>query len=363
MAKNYYDILGVSRGASDEEIKKGYRRSAQKYHPDKNKGDKEAEKKFKEINMAYEVLSDKQKRSHYDQFGESSENLGRGFQGFDFSSFGGGFSDIFETFFGEKRAYSRNRGPLRGEDIEAKIAIAFEEAVFGCEKELHVTKSVICSRCNGKGADPGSNIVSCKTCEGIGEIRSVKSTILGRISTSRTCDECNGEGRAPERKCAMCHGMGRVRTKEKVRIKIPAGIDNGATIRLAGKGEAGIKGGASGDLFLHIEIMPNKAWRREGTDMYSEQEINLLQAVLGDKMKVDTLYGEIALRIPPGTQNGKVFRLKGYGVPKIKSDIKGDHFVKTTIKIPTKLSGKEKELYKALAEEAGLDIKNKGFFG
>lgn len=362
MAKNYYNILGVSKNASDEEIKRAYRKLAQKYHPDRNKGEKEAEKKFKEINMAYEVLSDRQKRSHYDQFGESAEDLGRGFQGFDFSSFGGGFSDIFETFFGERRSYSRNRGPIRGEDIEAKIAIAFEEAVFGCEKELNMTKSVTCPRCNGKGAEPGSSIISCKNCGGIGEIRSVKSTILGRISTSRTCNKCNGEGRVPEMECTMCHGIGRVRTKEKVRIKIPAGIDNGSTIRLAGKGEAGIKGGVPGDLFLHVEIIPSQVWRREGIDIYSDQEINLLQAVLGDKIKVETLYGEVSLKIPPGIQHEKVFRLKGYGVPKIKSDVKGDHFLRITIKIPTKLSRKEKELYQALAEEAGLDIKIKGFF-
>ncbi|MBU2524144.1 J domain-containing protein, partial [Patescibacteria group bacterium] len=250
MSEDLYKILGIERNASDQEIKRAYRKMAQKHHPDRNKDNKESEEKFKKANMAYEVLSDKQKRTQYDQFGSSEgANFGSGFQGggFDFSSFGGsGFADIFETFFGGGASHSQQqskRGPKRGSDIETMIKITFKDAVFGAEKNLEITKPDVCDKCLGKGAEPGTKINDCRTCNGSGVIKQVRSTILGQISTSAVCGECNGEGRIPERRCGQCHGTGRARKTSKIKVKIPAGIDDNSTIRIKDKGEAGIKGG------------------------------------------------------------------------------------------------------------------------
>jgi len=376
--KNFYSTLGVERGASDQDIKKAYRKLAQKYHPDKNKGDKEAENKFKKINEAYETLSDKQKRTFYDQFGSTDGSSGAsGFngntQGFDFSSFGGGFgggfADIFESFFtgGASTSTRRNRahGPVRGEDIETRIKINFEESVNGTSRELEITKSDKCNNCNGTGAEPGTKIVTCKTCGGTGEVKEVRQTILGQIATSRICPECHGEGQMPEKKCAVCHGTTRKRVSEKVKVKIPAGISNDSTIRLTGKGEAGLKGGPYGDLYLHITVTPSKHFVRSGNDVHSEQSIHLLQAVLGDEITVKTVYGNIKLKIPAGTQSGKIFKLKGYGMPRLNTHQKGDNYLKIIVDIPLKLSKKEKELFSELAKEAKLNLKptaKKSFF-
>ncbi len=385
--KNFYSVLGVEKSASDHDIKKAYRRLAQKYHPDKNKGDKEAEGKFKEISEAYETLSDKQKRSFYDQFGSTQGAAGGGYssgysgfggnaQGFDFSSFGGGFADIFESFFsggaggtgagaGGGRTARRSRGPIRGDDIEAGIKISFEESVKGTSRELEITKADKCSHCGGNGAEPGSRIVTCKTCNGTGEIKEIRQTILGQIATSRTCDQCHGEGRTPEKKCSVCHGTTRTRVSEKVKVKIPAGISNESSIRLSGKGEAGINGGSYGDLYLHITVTPSKEFLRSGDDIHSEQTIHLLQGVLGDEIDVKTVHGKVQLRIPEGTPSGKMFKLKGYGMPKVNTTTKGDHYLKIVLDIPSKLSRKEKQLYAELAKESKLDLKpggKSGFF-
>lgn len=361
--KDLYEILGVAKGASDQDIKRSYRKLAQKYHPDLNKDDKEAEAKFKEINQAYEVLSDKQKRQQYDHFGSAGPGMGGGgFQGggFDFGSFGGGgggFADIFETFFGGGGGQRASRGSraMRGGDIEAGLKLKFEESVFGCEKILEITKADTCEHCKGKGAEPGSKIVSCDNCNGTGQIRSTKQTILGQISTSRVCDKCNGEGRAPEKKCTKCHGTMRTRQKSKVTVKIPAGIENGAIIKLTGKGEAGINDGPYGDLYMHIQVLTHNKFVRDGIDIKSTEEIDLIQAVLGDKIKVQTVHGDVDLKIPTGTQNDDVFTLKDYG---IKSDRtgNGNHLVMIRVKIPKKLSFKEKTLYAELAAEKGLEI-------
>ncbi len=378
MAKDYYEILGISKGANDQEIKKAYRKLAQKYHPDKNKGDKSAEAKFKQVSEAYETLSDNKKRTYYDQFGQS-QGAGGGYggaqgysgfnaQGFDFSNMGGGFADIFETFFSggsSSRTRSRAGGPVRGEDIEANIKIKFEESVTGTERELEITKAEKCDHCKATGAEPGSKIVTCALCNGTGEIKEIRQTLLGQIATSRTCDVCHGEGRTPEKKCSVCHGTTRIRKKERVKVKIPAGINDDSTIRLSGKGEAGLKGGDYGDLYLHINVESHKEFVRSGDDIHTEQKIHLLQGVLGDEIEVPTVYEKVKLKIPAGTSSGKVFKLKGYGMPRLNTSLKGDHYIKIILDVPAKLTKKEKELYEELATEAKLNIKEnkKGLFG
>lgn len=371
--KDYYDILGVSKDANDQEIKKAYRKMAMKYHPDKHKGDKAAETKFKDINEAYQVLSDKQKRQSYDQFGSAD---GPGFGGFGGGGFGGqgfngadfgGFSDIFETFFGGGAGgggrSARRTGPVRGANIEGNVRLKFEEAVFGTEKELELTKADTCEQCKGDGVEPGSKMVSCNECSGTGEVRSVQNTIFGQMATSRMCGVCEGVGRVPEKKCTTCHGKGRVRKKERVKVKIPAGIDDGSTIRLSGKGEAGVRGGSHGDLYVHIQVQDHKDFERRGYDIYSEVHIHMVQAVLGDEVEVETVNGVKVLKVPAGTQSGKEFKLSGEGVNRLKSSGTGDHIVKIIVDIPDKVSKKEKEHYRALAEAAGLDVKEKkGWF-
>ena len=384
MAKDFYDILGVDKGANEQDIKRAYRKMAQQYHPDKHKGDKAAEEKFKEINQAYEVLGDKQKKAQYDQFGQAGANgfgagasgfNGGGFnaQGFDFSSFSdaGGFADIFESFFGggmggsgggRSKGAKRN-GPRQGNDIEFTLQLSFEEAAFGAEKELQVTKTFGCTNCSGTGAEPGSKVVTCPTCKGTGEIRAVRQTILGAMATSRVCNECYGEGKIHEIKCSVCHGTTLVRRSEKIRVKIPAGVDNESTVRLSGKGEAGPFGGPNGDLYVHIRVATSKKFVRNGYDVHSEVKIHLLQSVLGDEIKVETLHGEVILKVPAGTQSGKIFKIKDYGIEKLRSSGKGDMYVKVNVEIPTKISRKEKELYVQLANEAKIKPKGgEGFF-
>lgn len=370
---DYYKLLGVSKNASDAEIKKAYRKLAQKYHPDVNKDNKEAEKKFKEVSEAYEVLSDKQKRSSYDQFGKAGvggngQGGFGGFGGFDSSQFDGmnfgGFGDIFDTFFGGGQGRTSSAGPRKGADLEMVITLSFEESIVETEKELQLNKKEKCSRCAGNGAEPGTKIKTCSTCQGTGQVTQVQRTPLGNIQTRRTCPDCHGEGKKAEKVCRDCHGTGFEQRATTIKVKIPAGIHDGAVIRLSGKGEAGIKGGAYGDLYLHVGVTPSAEFERKGDDIYTVQEIHLLQAVLGDEIDVKTIYKNVKLKIPAGTQSGKVFKLKEYGVPKMKSNTKGSHFVTIKITIPKKLSATEKELYGKLTQEAGLKIKptEKGFF-
>lgn len=374
--EDYYKILGVEKGASDDDIKKAYRKLSKKYHPDVNK-EKEAEGKFKEINEAYQVLSDKQKRGAYDQFGHAgAQNFGAGAQGFDFSGFdfggagGGGFGDIFETFFGGSgfgRSGSRRnpRSPGRGADLEIQINITFEEAAFGVERELGLTKAVKCDHCNGNGAEPGTKIKKCETCGGAGKVQRTQNTILGQISTSATCPDCKGAGETNEQDCTKCHGRKRVRASEDVKIKVPAGIDHGATVRVAGKGEDGINGGPSGDLYVTVLVSPSKEFKRDGYNTISEIKISVSQAALGDEIEVNTLHGKVTMKVPAGIESGKVLRIKEKGIPKINSNQKGDHLVMIYVKIPKKLSKEEKELYLRLAELAGEKVKpqKKGLFG
>ncbi len=374
MAKDLYEILGVKKGATDKEIKSAYRKLALKWHPDKHKGEKDAETKFKEINQAYEVLSDNKKRQQYDTFGSAGGSggfPGGGAGGFDFSGFdfsgggAGGFADIFETFFGGNKSdggRAKRQTAIRGSDIESVIKISFEEAVFGVEKELEITKAGVCKNCEGKGAEPGSSIITCKSCSGTGEVRSVRNTILGQMTTSHACDECSGEGKVPEKKCKVCHGTTRARVKDRVKIKIPAGVDNGSTIRLSGKGEGGIKGGPSGDLYINLVVNPNKDFVRHGSDIHSVIEIPVVTAVLGGETEIETIYGKEKIKIPAGTDDGRVFKLSEKGVVKLGSKNNGDHLAKVEIIIPKKLSKKEKELYLELAKENGIEVKKGGLF-
>lgn len=369
MPKDLYEILGIKKGASDDEIKKAYRRLAQKHHPDRNKDDKESEKKFKEANQAYETLSDKQKRQYYDQFGSAGMG-GSGFQGapnFDTGAQFGNFdfADIFETFFGAQTGKRKKKtaSALPGDDIEVSLDLNFETAAFGITKEINLARIITCDNCTGKGIEPGSKMTNCKTCNGTGEITSVRSTILGQIRTSRVCDECRGEGSIPEKPCKKCHSTTRIRETEKFKIKIPAGVDSGSVIRLAGKGNAGIRGGEVGDLYVHINVLSHKKFERNGFDVHSEEHIHLLQAVMGDVIEAETLHKKVKVRIPAGTQSGKVFRIKEYGVPRLRAEGRGDHYVKIIVDIPEKLSKREKELYLELAKESGLELsKDDSFF-
>lgn len=368
MAKTYYDILGISSNASDEEIKRAYRRLAQKYHPDRNKENKQVEEKFKEINKAYQVLSDKSKKAQYDRFGEAEG--GQGFQGqtgfdtgFDFETFGGSVADIFETFFGGGRTTTRSGYQQRGSDLETQLKISFGESIFGCEKNIELVKHIECKHCLGKGIKPESGFITCNVCKGSGQIRSVRNTILGQIATMRTCEQCRGEGKLPEKPCSFCSASGRIRGREKITVKIPEGLENGTTIRVSHKGDAGIKGGACGDLYLHVFVESSKKWQRKDKDLFGKVDIDLLQAILGDEIDVETVYGNVKLKIPTGTQSGQIFRIKGYGIPILHSKTKGDYLLTINVVIPKKISKKERELYAQLAEMKNLSLKqNKDWF-
>lgn len=369
-----YKALGVDKNVSEAEIKKAYRKLALKYHPDKG-GNKEDEKKFKEVTEAYEILGDKQKRAQYDQFGSVSGGPGggSGFGGFDFNNFqnvnfdfGGGFGDIFDSFFGGGNRRSKSQqGPIRGGDIEIIVHLTFEESVFGTTKEIEISRYEQCEHCMGMGNEPGSQMITCEDCNGTGQHIRIQRTPLGQIQTAATCETCKGAGKRAEKICRECKGEYRVLKNQKIKIKIPAGIHDKAAIRLSGKGEAGLKGGPSGDLFAHISVTASREFIREKDDISTTEEIHLVQAVLGDEINIRTIHGDVKLKIPAGTKNGKVFKLKDYGVPKVGSTTKGDHYVTISVDIPSKVSKKEKELYEELAKESKLEIKpqNKGLFG
>jgi molecular chaperone DnaJ len=362
--KDYYEILGISKGASDDEIKKAFRKLAIKYHPDKNKGDKEAEEKFKEINEAYQVLTDPQKKSQYDQYGTT--DFSGGFDGgFDFSEMGG-FGDIFDTFFGGggfSSNRSRRNGPARGADIEYNLSLTFEEAVFGVEKEITINRHEHCDTCNGTGAKPGTSPKTCSKCGGSGQVRTQRNTPLGSFVSMSTCDKCGGKGNVIESPCADCHGSGKQRKSRKIKVNIPAGVDNGNVLPLRGQGEHGANGGPPGDLYINIKVGSHPVFKRKGFDIHIETHISFAKAVLGTELKVPTVDGDVKYPVPSGTQSGTVFRLKAKGVPRVNSSGRGDQYVTVIVDVPKNLNEKQKEALLSFMEASGEsmeDIKEDG---
>lgn len=376
--RDYYEVLGVNKGADEAELKKAYRKLAMQYHPDKNPGDKEAEAKFKEINEAYEVVSDKEKRNLYDQFGHAGVNqnagAGGGFSGFngDFSGFGG-FEDIISEMFGGGFGGSgggrRRNGPRKGSDIATDASITFEEAAFGTAKSIEYYRTEDCVDCSGTGATPGTGKSKCVKCNGTGEQRFVQRSLFGESIAVRECDVCNGTGESIDKPCNTCRGKARVKKKRKVEIKIPAGIFNGAVMNMRGEGDLGFKGGPRGDVQVQIRVAPHAIFKRDGNDIFCDIEISYAQAILGAEVTVPTLDGKVSYKIPAGTVSGKTFRLKGKGIQDLNGYAKGDQYVKVNIGIPTKLTDKQQELLKAFSKEMGEDVesfdkngKDKGFF-
>jgi len=365
--RDYYEILGVSRDADETELKKAYRKLAKQYHPDMNPNDKDAEAKFKEINEAYAVLSDPQKRKQYDMYGHSGLD-GTGFDGF--SGFGGfdfGFEDIFDTFFGGSpfgRSTRRKSGPRRGNDLKYSLEISFLEAAFGVTKEINVTRMQLCHVCGGSGSKLGTKPETCRHCNGTGQIRHVQATPFGQMVNMRTCEVCHGEGTIITNPCDECRGNGRVQKISKISINVPAGIDNGQTISLRGEGEPGMMGGPPGDLYVSIRVKPHPLFKREGYDVICEIPITFTQAALGAELEIPTLEGTIKYNIPEGTQTGTVFRLKNKGIKHLRSNAKGDQLVRVNVEVPTKLSAKQKELLKQFAEISGDEVfqQRKSFF-
>lgn len=357
--KDYYELLGLKKGATSAEIKSAYRKLAHKYHPDKGEGD---EKKFKEVNEAYQILSDPKKKEAYDQYGHNSPfgsgggqtggfdwsqyaqgGGGQGPEGFDFSDTGG-FSDIFEQFFSGGGGRSRGRGRSGGVNLETSMAIDFKESVFGVEKDLNINKYSVCDKCNGEGSEPGSKKKTCPTCKGRGKVEIAQKTIFGNVLSQQICPDCEGEGKVPEKICTKCKGEGRVKEPEKIKVRIPAGVEDGSTIRVRGAGEAGKKGAAPGDLYIQIRVTPSPEFHREGYDIVNTAEITFPEATLGATVDVPTIEGNLKLKIPAGTQSGKVFKISGKGVTQESTGRRGDHLVEVKVKTPSRLTRKQKEL-------------------
>lgn len=352
MKRDYYEVLGVSKSASLDEIKKAYRKIAKENHPDVNPGDKKAEERFKEATEAYAVLSNPEKRAKYDQFGHSGVDFnGQGFGGFgDFSDFADfGLGDIFEMFFGGGMGGRRQR-PARGADLRYDLKISLYEAAFGTKKEIEVPINENCSECGGSGAAPGTHPATCSQCQGTGQIRIVQRTPFGQVATSRTCNVCNGQGTIIRNPCKKCGGRGKVREIKKIEVNIPAGAEEGLSLRFSGKGEAGERGGPSGDLYVVLTIIPHDFFERNGNDIYCEIPITFVQAALGDEIDVPTLHGEVKMKIPEGTQTSRVFRIKGKGVPYRRGGGCGDQHVRVIVTTPTKLTERQKELLREFGQ-------------
>lgn len=366
--RDFYDVLGLKKGASDDEIKRAYRKLAMKYHPDKNPGDKKAEENFKEINEAYSVLSDPDKKSKYDQFGHAGVDPNAGFGGGGFGGFGGGgfggFEDIFDMFGGMfggggGRGGRRRNGPAKGNDIQKAITITFEEAAFGCKKEIQINKYVKCETCSGTGAAPGTSKKTCSTCGGSGHVTTNQRTPFGTFQSSSPCPDCGGTGEVNESPCSDCGGTGKNRKTVTISVDIPAGVDNDSVVSIKGQGEPGTNGGPNGDLFLVISVKPHKIFERRGNDLWIEMPITFEQAALGDELTVPTLEEKVSYKIPAGTQPNTVFRLRGKGVKSVRSSRKGDLYVTVVLEVPTKLNGKQKKAIKKMSEEVGTECYNK----
>jgi len=364
--RDYYEVLGVNRDAGEAELKKAFRQLARKYHPDLNPDNKDAETKFKEINEAYEVLSDPEKRARYNQFGHTDPANGQGF-----GDFAGGFGDIFDMFFGGM-AGAQRKGPRRGADLQMEYAISFEEAAFGLDTHVEVPRLENCPECHGSGAAPGTHPSTCPGCKGTGQVRVAQRTMLGQMQTIRTCSQCNGTGKVVTTPCGECRGQGKVKRVRRINIKIPPGVDTGSRLRVTGEGQAGEMGGPPGDLFIELVIKPHPVFQRREFEVLCDMPVSIVQAALGDEIEVPTLDGKIKMKIPEGTQTGAVFRLKGKGIPRLKGYGRGDQHVRVIVQTPVRLTEKQKnllaELGRSLSKEQhihhkqGDDGKDKGFF-
>ena len=355
--RDYYEVLGVSRGASEAEIKKAYRKLAKENHPDLHPGDKEAEARFKEVNEAYEVLSDADKKARYDQYGHAGVDpnfgAGGGFDGsFDFGDLGDIFGSFFGGGFGGGRRTNPN-APQRGESIRLSLAISFEEAAFGCEKSVTVERMETCETCHGNGCAPGSTPEVCPECHGTGTVQVRRQTPMGVFATSSPCTRCGGKGKIIHQPCKDCHGTGAVRKRKTIQASIPAGIDNGQTISIRGQGNAGKTGGPAGDLLITITVRPHELFRREGTSVLCEAPITFAQAVLGAELEIPTIDGKVKYELPEGTQSGTTFRLKGKGIPALNGRGRGDQYVTVYIETPRNLNKEQKEALKKFAESMG----------
>jgi len=343
--RDYYEVLGVERNATDEEIRRAFRKLAFKYHPDHNHEDKTGEK-FKEVNEAYEVLSDPDKRAAYDRFGHGGTEgpFGRGFEGFAF----GGFGDIFDAFFGG--AATGRQAPQRGNHLRYRMAITFEEAALGCEKEITITRTEHCSMCQGTGSKPGSQPARCPNCDGSGQVRRVQQSLFGRFAHTVPCPQCQGEGRIITEPCPQCRGSGRQKCKRNIVVNIPAGVDNTAQIRLGGEGEAGRRGGPAGDIYISLSVREHELFTRHNYDLLYELPVNFAQAALGTEVEVPTLNGKANLKIPAGSQTGQIFKLKGQGVPHLRGGGRGDQLVTLFVATPDSLTKKQRQLLEELSE-------------
>jgi len=349
--RDYYEVLGVSRTVDPDELKKTYRRLARQYHPDVNKAPG-AEEHFKEINEAYEVLSDSEKRRAYDRFGHAGVDGNAG----GFGDFGG-ISDIFEEFFGfGSGARTHRRAPRRGNDLQYELQIAFDEAVFGCEKEIEIYRMDACPVCQGSGAEPGTTPLRCNQCNGTGEVRRVQQSILGSFVNVATCPTCQGEGEVISIPCQHCRGQKQVRVTRSITVKIPAGVDDGTRIRLANEGQPGVRGGPAGNLYVLLHVQPHRIFRRSGDDVILELNVNVAQAALGDKVIIPTLDGDETISIPTGTQTGRIFRLRGRGVPHLRRGGRGDLLIVIQVVVPTELNERQRELFQELGKTLGKEL-------
>ncbi|MFC4711944.1 molecular chaperone DnaJ [Planococcus dechangensis] len=348
--RDYYEVLGISKDASKEEIKKAYRKLSKKFHPDINK-EANASEKFQEVKEAYEVLSDDQKRAQYDQFGHQDPNqgFGGGFSGTE----GFGFDDIFSTFFGGGTRRRDPNAPRKGDDLQYSMTIDFLDAVFGQETEIEIPKDETCDTCDGSGAKPGTRKKTCPHCEGSGQLNVAQDTPFGRMVNRRACHHCEGTGEIIEEKCTTCRGAGKVRKIKKIKVTVPAGVDDGQQLRVSGQGGPGINGGPAGDLYVLFRVKPHKQFIRDGDDIHLELPITYPQAALGDEIEVPTISGKVKLKIPAGTQNGARFRLRGKGVQNVHGYGVGDQHITVKVKVPTKLSEKQKQLLREFAEISG----------
>ncbi len=363
--RDYYEVLGVSKGATTDEIKKAYKKLAKKYHPDLNPDSKTAEDNFKEVNEAFEVLSDDNNRARYDQFGHNDPGMsgaggygGQGFGGF------GSMSDIFENFFGGGFGAqpSDPSAPRQGNDMRHDITVTYEEAVLGVDKEITVNRLENCTNCGGSGAKPGTKRNRCSHCGGSGKVKTTQNTAFGQFQTVRACPTCNGNGYTISDPCPVCQGTGRKRKERKLNVKVPVGVDNGSRLRMTGEGEGGLNGGPPGDLYIYVNLKPHKIFQRHDNHVLCEFNLSFVEAALGAEVEVPTLEGKVKLTIPEGTQTGATFRLRGRGFPRINGYGRGDQHVKVKVVTPTRLSSEQKELFRQLGNISPADDEKKGFF-